>query len=91
MRCKSINQISKNKSQITISNKTNVNFLISFDFLVFEFVLQQVNSVLVASFHHFIGPNARLYFANMGFAKEIHAQTRLPYSAADGQRQFAIQ
>ena len=39
---------------------------------------------------HFIGPDARLYFANVRFAQEIHAEARLADTAANRQRKLAI-
>src|SRR5699024_9946279 len=53
-------------------------------------VLQKLDTYSVRHFHRFFGPDGTLYFTDMGFAEEEHAQAGLADTASDGQRKRAV-
>ena len=53
--------------------------------------LNEANAHATAFFTHAVGPQTGLNFANVGFVKEEHAQTRLPDTSADAERKFPVE
>ncbi len=60
------------------------NFVLTHTLCPYPFsALNQWYIMFTANLPHFIRPNAGLYFTNMRFTQEIHAQARLTNTAAN--------
>ena len=64
---------------------------ISRSFIDFDLNLQQCNTCCLTGINGFLIPDGGLYFTDVGFAQQQHAQTGLTDTAADGAGQFAFQ
>ena len=54
-----------------------------------ENILYQGDAGVAALTDHFVGPDAALNLADVGFAEEVHAEAALADAAADGAGEFA--